>query len=243
LRWELAVEADAPACGGLCVFSLDLPRDQCDALASLLNAAERDRAARFHTRLLADRFIVAHARLRQLLSEVVDVPPPAIEFSYGPHGKPHLAGAAASTDMRFNLSHSDSVGLVGWAHGRDIGVDIERWRGMRDEAAIVLRYFSAAEVEAYNALPAARRSEAFFNGWTRKEAYVKAVGRGIALALDSFDVTLGDAADARLLRSSVQPGDTRHWSLAAPQGPQGVSLAVVLEADHIRTHVASERSG
>jgi 4'-phosphopantetheinyl transferase len=117
-------------------------------------------------------------------------------------------------------------------------VDIERWRAMRDEAAVVRRFFSRLEIEAYDALPPARRSEGFFNCWTRKEAYVKAVGRGLGLPLHSFDVTLDRGPGARLLRLSTHDGDDRSWRLAAPQGPEDTSMAVVLEADNLVVRAA-----
>jgi 4'-phosphopantetheinyl transferase len=122
---------------------------------------------------------------------------------------------------------------MGWANRRAIGVDVERWRAMRDEGALVRRYFSQVEIAAYDALPPARRSEGFFNCWTRKEAYVKAVGRGLGLPLHSFDVTLDRGPAARLLRASTHGGEDRTWSLAAPQGPEDTSIAVVLEADNL----------
>lgn len=181
---------------------------------------------------------MAHGRLRQLLSSVLGMAPENLEFAAGPHGKPHLAGAAAGSGLHFNLSHSGDVGLVGWAQGRDIGVDVEVWRPMRDEAALVHRYFSTAEIAAYEALPAASRTEAFFNCWTRKEAYIKAVGRGLGLPLDSFDVSLDSGSGARLLRPSALCDDGRQWSLAAPLFAPRLSLAVVLAGPDVRVEVA-----
>ncbi len=184
------------------------------------------------------RFTVAHGRLRLLLASVLGMAPGEIEFAAGRHGKPYLAGVAAGSDLCFNLSHSGDVGLVGWAQGRDIGVDVEVWRPMRDEAALVRRYFSPAEIAAYEALPAAGRTEGFFNCWTRKEAYIKAVGRGLGLPLDSFDVSLDSGAGACLLRPSGLCDDGRLWSLAAPAFASRLSLAVVLEAPEVRVEVA-----
>lgn len=177
--------------------------------------------------------MAAHGRLRQLLEPLVGIGAAQLEFAEEAYGKPVLTGAASESGIHFNLSHSDTLGVVGWARGRAIGVDVERWRAMRDEAALVRRFFSAAENAAYDALPPERRSEGFFNCWTRKEAYVKAVGRGLGLPLHSFDVTLGAGPDARLLRPSEHAADGRCWSLAAPQGPPAASIAVVLEADNL----------
>lgn len=165
---------------------------------------------------------------------MLGVAPGRIEFATGAHGKPMLADADAAAAVRFNLSHSDDVALFGWTRGRDIGVDIERWRVLHDEAALVRRFFSSVENAAYEALPAERRSEGFFNGWTRKEAYVKAVGRGIGLPLDSFDVSLDSGPGARLLRSAAAFDEGRRWNIAAPAGPPRTSLAVVVEAGQLQ---------
>jgi 4'-phosphopantetheinyl transferase len=173
---------------------------------------------------------VAHGRLRQLLGGALGLGPRTLEFTSGNGGKPALAGTAAGAGLRFNLSHSGGLGLVGWSWGRDIGVDVEVWRTMRDEAALVRRYFSDNEVAAWEALPADMRHEAFFNLWTRKEAYVKALGLGLGLALDSFDVSHESGAGARLLRTSPLTGDSRTWTLVAPAIQQAASIAVVVQA-------------
>jgi 4'-phosphopantetheinyl transferase len=198
-------------------------------LARLLSDAERQRAARFHAAEHANRFEVAHARLRQQLAALLSVAPADIEFAAGPHGKPAIAGEPAGAGLEFNLSHSGSLGLVGWSWRGAIGVDIEFWRSTSDEAALVRRFFSASEIAAYEQLAPALRTQAFFNCWTRKEAYVKAVGRGLGLPLHSFDVSMGDAAEAHLVRASEVAADGRSWSLAAPQLDNGISAAVVLE--------------
>jgi 4'-phosphopantetheinyl transferase len=198
-------------------------------LARLLCDAERQRAARFHAAEHASRFVVAHARLRQQLGALLSVAPDDIRFAAGPHGKPAIAGELARAGLEFNLSHSGSLGLVGWSWRGAIGVDIEFWRSTSDEAALVRRFFSASETAAYEQLAPALRTQAFFNCWTRKEAYVKAVGRGLGLPLHSFDVSMGDAAEAHLVRASEVAADGRSWSLAAPQLDTGISAAVVLE--------------
>jgi 4'-phosphopantetheinyl transferase len=197
----------------------------------LLSDEERARAARFITADLTDRFVVAHGQLRRLLGELLGQAPAALTFTAGAHGKPALGDAARDAGLHFNLSHSADRGFIGWAWGRHIGVDLERWRDMRDEAALVRRFFSPTEIAAYERLPEVERHAGFFGCWTRKEAYVKAVGRGLSLPLGSFDVTLGPGVEARLLRPSAVQDDGRQWALGAPEGPTGWSLAVVLEGE------------
>jgi 4'-phosphopantetheinyl transferase len=200
-------------------------------LHSLLSPDEQARAARFRSPLHRDRFAVAHGRLREILAARLQVPPASLRFDTGEHGKPHLSGEHAPSGLQFNLSHSDDRGLVGWAEGRHLGVDIELWRPLGDEAALVRRFFSPAENAAYAALAESERTQGFFECWTRKEAYIKAVGRGLGLPLDSFDVSFGKGRDAALLRPSADAADSRAWTLAAPELGSGVSVAVFLEGD------------
>jgi 4'-phosphopantetheinyl transferase len=188
------------------------------------------RANRFLSSVHGEHYVVAHARLRQLLAAALGGDASSLAFVEGEHGKPALAGGTAESGLHFNLSHSGGLGLVGWSWDLHIGVDVEAWRPMRDEAALVRRYFSAVEVAAWERLPADERTEAFFNLWTRKEAYIKAVGRGLSLPLASFDVSHGNGSAATLLRPSELAG-AGPWSLAAPQAGPGCSLAVVLGAD------------
>jgi 4'-phosphopantetheinyl transferase len=218
-------------CGSLCAFPLDLPAAEVACLHSLLSEEERSRAARFISPLHRDRFAVAHGRLREILAARLQVPAASLQFDVAEHGKPHLAGAQAGSGLQFNLSHSGDRGLVGCAEGRHLGVDIELWRPLGDEAALVRRFFSPAENAAYASLGESERTQGFFECWTRKEAYIKAVGRGLGLPLDSFDVAFGPGREPALLRSSDEVQGSRTWSLAAPGLGQGVSIAVILESD------------
>jgi 4'-phosphopantetheinyl transferase len=120
---------------------------------------------------------------------------------------------------------------MGWTEGRQLGVDIELWRPLGDEAALVRRFFSPAENATYAALAPAARTQGFFECWTRKEAYIKAVGQGLALPLDSFDVSFGPDRAAALLRTSIELPAHQRWALAAPDLGPGISAAVVLEGE------------
>lgn len=219
-------------CDSACVelFPLVIPVAERDELARVLSIDEQERGARFMSKAHGEHFVVAHGRLRKVLGSALRLAPEAIEFAPGPHGKPELCGAAAAAGLRFNLSHSGGLGLIGWSWRREIGVDVEVWRTTRDQAALVHRYFSAMENAAWEALPPNQRLEGFFNLWTRKEAYVKALGRGLALPLNSFDVSLENGPGARLLRTEGPAADGRKWCLASPVMEPGLSVAVVLEA-------------
>jgi 4'-phosphopantetheinyl transferase len=123
--------------------------------------------------------------------------PARIQFSYGPHGKPALDDQEAR--LEFNVSHSGSIALIALARGRKVGVDVERHRTDVLDDRITERYFSPLECAALRALPASVRVEGFFNCWSRKEAYIKACGRGLSLPLKDFQVSLAPGEEAALL--------------------------------------------
>jgi 4'-phosphopantetheinyl transferase len=196
-------------------------------LESLLTAAERARAARFHFERDARRWTAARAALRALLAGYTGAAPSAIELETGPHGKPRLRGAAR--DLRFNLSHSGELALCAIALGREVGIDVEEVRADRAGDDIARRFFAPAEVAALAALPAAARVEAFFACWTRKEAYVKARGAGLALGLDRFEVSLAPGSAAALLATHDEPAELERWQLSALDPGPGYAAALVVE--------------
>ncbi len=166
--------------------ALDAAAEQADALAAVLSQDERGRAERFSFVRRRRRFVVARGALRRVLGAYLDVAPADIVFAYGRKGKPYLADTAAG--LHFNFSHSGERALI--ALGRiPLGVDIERLRSLQDPDAIARRFFSNTECETLAAQPAEGKIEAFFTCWTRKEAYVKAVGDGLTIPLRSFNVT------------------------------------------------------
>ncbi len=141
------------------------------------------------------------------------MPPDAIELSYGARGKPALAPHSAAADLRFNLAHCDEVAVYAFSYGREVGVDVEAVRLLEDADDMAARFFSAREKTAYLALDPRDRPLGFFNCWTRKEAFIKALGDGLYYPLDRFDVSLAPGEPARLLRVEGTPGDRCGWFL------------------------------
>jgi 4'-phosphopantetheinyl transferase len=119
----------------------------------------------------------------------------------------------ASSGLEFNLSHSGSYVVYAVTHAGPVGIDIEQVRDIAEADELVLQYFSAAEIEAYRALPIERRNLGFLAGWTRKEAFVKAIGEGLSHPLDTFDVSIDPDAPARINRIAGQIDHHKHWSL------------------------------
>jgi 4'-phosphopantetheinyl transferase len=182
----------------------DVPR-----LHALLSADEQARCRRFVRESDRIRFGLTRGILRMVLSRYCGVPAAALAFTYSAYGKPALA--ADATDLQFNVSHSDGMAVYAIARGRPVGIDVERIRDLRERDEIVSRHFSCEEVAAYRALPVAERQRAFFNGWTRKEAFVKALGEGLHQPLSGFAVSLSPGEPARLLRTPA--GSVHDWTL------------------------------
>ncbi|HEV2150490.1 MAG TPA: 4'-phosphopantetheinyl transferase superfamily protein [Longimicrobiaceae bacterium] len=210
---------------------LDPPGEAVRRYGALLAPDERARAGRFHFERDRRRFTVARGVLRSMLGRYLGLDPRRVEFRYESHGKPALAGEPAAGGLRFNVSHSGEMALYAVAAGRELGVDVEEVRPMEDGLQIAERFFSAAEVAAFRALPAEIRDDAFFNCWTRKEAFIKAVGEGLSFPLHVFDVTLAPGEPARLL-ASRDPNQAERWSLRGlPDPAPGYRAAVVVEGD------------
>lgn len=171
---------------------------------SLLNHEENDRASRFVTPTLQERFIIAHGALRQILSNYLNIDPKEIEFSVNSYSKPQLAEGHGST-LQFNLSHSDNQAVFAITREHAIGIDIEKIRTDQN-LNLADRFFSEVEVAELKSLPESEQLQAFFNVWARKEAIIKATGRGLAQPLRSFTVSCQN------IEELIQV-DGREWSL------------------------------
>ncbi len=133
------------------------------------------------------------------------------------------------SNLRFNCSHSDDVAAYAFSPGREIGIDIESVRTIHDAEDIAARFFSRREYEAYLALEPRDRPLGFFNCWTRKEAFVKALGDGLDYPLDRFDVTLAPGEPAKILRVENTPGDHCGWTLHSFVPGPGLIGALVVQ--------------
>ena len=192
---------------------LDLPPEAVRALWARVCEAERRRAARFQFDRDRRRFIVARARLRELLGARLAVDPESVELVYGRNGKPALAPRFADTGWRFNVSHCGEVAVYAFSRSCEIGIDLEAVHEVREAGQIAARFFSRRENQAYLALAPQDRALGFFNCWTRKEAFVKALGDGLSLRLDEFDVSLAPGEPAQFLRIGGTPGEDSGWRL------------------------------
>lgn len=221
-------------------FSLDPPTDLFAAFDRSLSDDERRRAARFRMGHLRRRYIAGRGGLRDILSRYLGCVPEAVAFSYGPHGKPGLDGEHRAVGLEFNLTHSHELAMCAVTRVGLVGVDVEEHRAMEEHGRkLIGRFFSPVEQSEFLALPEHDRLASFFRGWTRKEAYLKAVGTGLSTELDSFDVTLGHGVLPALLRVGNDPTEHEAWFLCdLDPGPgYAAALAVRSEAKPVNVSV------
>jgi 4'-phosphopantetheinyl transferase len=197
-------------------------------LGELLSADEKERAERFRFQLDRERFLMARGILRIILSRYLNQKPQALRFTYNRFGKPALESAGADA-LHFNLSHSDGLALYAVTRRRELGIDVERIRSERAHKQIAERFFSPHEVAALRGLPRSVQAQAFFNCWTRKEAYIKATGRGLGSALHRFSVSLAPDEPAALLQTPNDEGEASRWSLCALNAGTGYATALAVE--------------
>jgi 4'-phosphopantetheinyl transferase len=207
---------------------LDQPQSRVSSFFRTLAQDEKERAARFYFQKDREHFIVARGVLRAILSSYLKADPDELRFGYSSYGKPFVVSDNCG-DLRFNLSHSHGLALFAVACGRELGIDVERMRTEVIEQQIAERFFSPCEVAALRALPACRQVEAFFNCWTRKEAYIKARGEGLSLPLDKFDVSLAPSEPAVLLQALFDAREVSRWSMIDLAPGAGFKAALVVE--------------
>jgi 4'-phosphopantetheinyl transferase len=189
--------------------TLDIPLRLANTLERTLAPDEQTRAAQFRFPLLRQRFIAGRGILRAILGRYLDMPPQTIHFDYTAHGKPFLQQSEGQGWLHFNVTHAEGMALYAIACEHEVGIDIEAQRQMTDAISIAERFFSPLENQMLRALPLPEQPIAFLRCWTRKEAYIKGLGIGLALPLDQFSVTLAPHEPAQLLAHRAQPCRSR----------------------------------
>jgi 4'-phosphopantetheinyl transferase len=195
------------------VWRGNLDHQNADGFLSMLAADERERADRFHFEEHRRRFIVGRGMLRTIIGGYLGVDPGGLQFCYSEFGKPALAGEDGQRDLSFNVSHSQDLALIAVTSARRVGVDLEWIRDDVADEGIAERFFASEEVQVLRGLPKGIQAQAFFNCWTRKEAYIKARGEGLSIPLDQFVVTLTPGEPAMLVTTRADPQEARRWKL------------------------------
>ena len=215
---------------------LDQPLSRLEMLAKILCMKERMRADRFHFKQDKKRFIVRHGILRSILGSYLGTDPSQVQLCYAKNGKPALVSTSAKGNISFNLSHSGGLALYVFTRAREIGVDIEHIRGIPEMDQIAERFFSVRENGVFQALPEGKKKEAFFNCWTRKEAFLKASGAGLSRPLNKFDVSLVPGEPARLLRVCGNSKEASRWSIQELNPSPGFAAAFATKGRKWRLH-------
>lgn len=189
-----------------------------------LSEGERQRAARFRLPRVREQFVQTRGVLRTLLGAYLDTEPGGVPIVYGDNGKPHLPAACG---LHFNVSHTEGLAVFAFCQQR-VGVDVERQRPFRDALGLVQRFFSPRECALFENLAEGERPDAFFRAWTRKEAVLKAIGRGVQV-LDCCDVTFHKDEPPQVLRLDDDERASEQWSLFAWEPAHGYIGALAVE--------------
>jgi 4'-phosphopantetheinyl transferase len=208
---------------------LDLQGPVLERLYGTLADDEKARAERFRLPEGRARFTAARGVLRDILARYAGADPASLRFGYQPSGKPFLLAATGAADLHFNLSHSKGMGLFGVTLGRQVGVDVERVRQGEEFYRIADRFFTSKEAATLRNCPSDMQAEAFFRCWTRKEAFIKAIGRGFAFGLGSFEVSIEPGDTDALLGVSGDLAALERWRLLDVDAADGFAAAVAVE--------------
>src|SRR5262245_2922989 len=200
--------------------------EQLAAQFATLSADERERAERYRHEPSRRQYVEARATLRALLGRYLDAPATGLHFTHLAQGKPALPGG----ELHFNVSHSHGLALIAVTREGEVGVDVEHLRAQPTHLDLATRYFTPAEAAALRRLPAAASEEAFFHVWTRKEAFLKALGLGLTHGLERFEVSVPPDDPARVLHIDGDRAAGGRWSLVALAPAAGYVATLAIEA-------------
>jgi 4'-phosphopantetheinyl transferase len=210
-------------------IKLDCSKPQPEAFNGVLSGEEKQRAERFQFSIDRVRHVVGRSVLRAILARCMKINADQLRFEYGAFGKPLLATASTEIPLQFNVSHSGELILIAITMGRAVGIDVERVRNDIEAETIAASFFSPHERRAWQSVPAPLRVHAFFDCWTRKEAFAKATGKGLSLRLDQFDVSFLPGQESRLMATGPNPGEAQRWVVQPLDVGPDYRAAVVVE--------------
>ncbi len=210
---------------------LDASAEELSAYYPLLSSEEQERALRFRVERRRTEFVLTRGTLRTLLAQYLGITPQEVQFRYEVRGKPALEGESG---LCFNVSHTDGLALMAFVMRRTIGIDVENLVRGVDAQRLAERFFSERERQVLRPLRGDELQAAFFRCWTRKEAYIKAKGDGLSLALHEFDVSIVEQDRDALLATRPDPTEAARWTVCdVPMGTGYVAAVAVAEMTRV----------
>jgi len=207
----------------------DVSTETLSALERTLSIEERRRRDKFKFQTYRNAYIFSQGVLRTILAQYLSAGASEIEFRINEYGKPFLSNSISTASVMFNMSHSGSVVLIAITRNHLVGVDVESIRAIDDMERIASRHFTVGERQLLNA--AHSKEYAFYTCWTRKEAFIKAVGKGLSIPLPSFDTSMPFVALGHQFAFTADSPEMLRWWLSDLQVLQGYAAAVVLQGD------------
>jgi 4'-phosphopantetheinyl transferase len=214
--------------------ALDGPAADPARFFSLLCPSERERAQRFRFERHRRWFIVRRGLLRLLVGRYLNIGPDQLVFTCGARGKPSVSECQHTQPLHFNLSDSSGLALYAMTRAAPLGVDTERLEPVRDLDGLAARFYSPREKAALDALPEPQKTEAFFNCWTRKEAYLKATGEGISESLPKVEFTLAPGDPPRMLSIAGDARTAAKWMIYSFEPAPGFVGALAIKAKGLK---------
>jgi len=199
------------------------------SLSKILTPDEQQRASKFRFLKDRDHFVLARGALREILSRYLNIESYKIGFIYNAYGKPGLSREFDNEPLRFNVAHSHEIAVYAITYGSALGIDVEFIREDLDGLKIAERFFADCEISMLRGLPSGAQTSAFFNCWTRKEAFIKALGEGLSHPLDHFVVSLIPGDPAQLIKTYRDPEAISRWSLVDIALDPGYVAALAVE--------------
>ena len=214
--------------------TLELPQQQIDNYRSLLSADEQARANRFKVDRKYREYIVSRGLLRRILGLTLNRDPAALVFAYTEHDKPVLDLDWRGVPVCFNVSHSHELTLIAVTLNHLIGIDVEHIRRNVDFKKLASRFFSSQEARNLETYTDNAIAQAFFSCWTRKEAFVKAVGDGIAFGLNEFTVSVDPSDKEVSLTTHWDQDEAKNWSLLNLRAAPGYIAALAVNGQDFK---------
>jgi 4'-phosphopantetheinyl transferase len=192
----------------LWLYSIHPHEHNLSELFSILSQAEQEKAKKFHFASDRKKYVISHGIMRRLLASYIECEPLKIHYQVNEYGKPSMS--TAQTPIHFNLTHSDNLAGLAIASS-PVGVDIEKIKPLDDYLSMTKHFLSPKESLIFQSLAQQEQQLTFYRAWTRKEAYIKAIGMGLSYPVEQ--VTVGLQEKAELLEDQANPANISKWSL------------------------------